>query len=321
MKTSDRTVLYSILIPLLALTVWCGGAVHHLTLERASIKNDESVVNNIKNGLLSVDIWRDRVQEIVSGNIGDFVLTPAQEKDFKKVISNVLLALITETDTVLQKRKKTLSEKIQKLVVSTFFDMSDLRNKVPALTQTILNEIKKPSNTLKLKHLAQSQLDAYSAQSYDNEPDPSPLNRTLTKYQTTSPAECNRKTQSIISHLAHRAAVYSRTMMGGLLVFLLVWWWAQKNPAVQTLLFTFGVGFALVFLVTAVTTPMMEIDARINKVDIVLVGKHLVFEDQVLFYRSKSILQVVQTMMETGDVGSAGVGMLLLVFSILFPIS
>ena len=321
MKTSDRTVLYSILIPLLALTAWCGGAVHHLTLERASIKNDASVVNNIKNGLLSVDIWRDRVQEIVSGNIGDFVLSPAQEHDFKKVISNVLLALITETDTVLQKRKKTLSEQIQKLVVSTFFDMSDLRNKVPALTQTILNEVKKPANTLKLKHLAQSQLDAYSAQSYDNEPDPSPLNRTLTQYQTTSPAEFNQKTHGIISHLEHRAAVYSRTMMGGLLVFLLVWWWARKNPAVQTLLFTFGVGFALVFLVTAVTTPMMEIDARINKVDIVLVGKHLVFEDQVLFYRSKSILQVVQTMMETGDVGSAGVGMLLLVFSILFPIS
>src|ERR1035438_7333718 len=189
MKTSDRTILYSILIPLLALTVWCGGAVHHLTLERASIKNDASVVNNIKNGLLSVDIWRDRVQEIVSGNIGEFVLSPAQENDFKKVISNVLLALITETDTVLQKRKKTLSEKIQKLVVSTFFDMSEPRNKVPVLPQTILNEIKKPANTLKLKHLAQSQLDTYSAQSYDNEPDPSPLNRTLTKYQTTSPAE------------------------------------------------------------------------------------------------------------------------------------
>jgi hypothetical protein len=110
-------------------------------------------------------------------------------------------------------------------------------------------------------------------------------------------------------------------MLASLLLFLFVWWGVRKDPGVQKLLFTFGVGFALVFLLTAVTTPMMEIDARINKVDIVLVGKHLEFLDQVLFYRSKSILQVVKTMMDTGDVSSAVVGVLILTFSILFPVS
>ena len=110
-------------------------------------------------------------------------------------------------------------------------------------------------------------------------------------------------------------------MLGCLLAFLGVWWAAQKNPGAQTLLFTFGVGFALVFALTAVTTPMMEIDARIDKVDIILVGKHLTFQDQVLFYRSKSILQVVHTMLETGDVSSMMVGVLILAFSVLFPIA
>ena len=38
--------------------------------------------------------------------------------------------------------------------------------------------------------------------------------------------------------------------------------------------------FAFVFVLAGVTTPMMEIDARINKVDIILVGKHLVFQDR-----------------------------------------
>jgi len=321
MKTSDKTFLYSVLIPLLALTVWCGAAVHLFTLERVAIKNDSGYINSIRYGLLSVDIWRDHIQEIVSGSIGEFALNPGQENDLRKVISNVLLALITETDNVLQKRRKTLSEKIQKLVINAFIDTSDLRKKVPELTQTIINEIKKPANTSKLKHLAQSQLDAYSAQSYDNERDPSPLNRILAKYQTTSPADFNQKTLGVIGSLDHRAAVYSCAMLGSLIVFLLVWWGARKSPGAQKLLFTFGVGFALVFVVTGVTTPMMEIDARINRVDIVLVGKHLVFQDQVLFYRSKSILQVVKTMLDTGDVSSAVVGVLILVFSILFPLS
>jgi hypothetical protein len=318
---TSRASLSAILIPLLALTVWCGVAVHRFTVARASIKYDSSVVNSIKYGLLSVDIWRDRSQEIVSGSIGAFALSRGQENDLKKIISNVLQTLITEADAVLQKRRKTLSEKIRKFVVSTFFDVSDLRKRVPALTQTIIDEIKKPTNTSKLKHLAQVQFDAYSSQSYDNERDPSPLNSTLAQYQSTSPAEFNQKTQGIINDLEHRPTVYSRIMLGCLFVFLCVWWGARRNPEVQKLLFTFGVGFAFAFVVTALTTPMMEIDARIDKVDIILVGKHLTFQDQVLFYRSKSILQVVKTMLDTGDAGSVVVGALLLAFSILFPIS
>src|ERR1019366_9293172 len=113
---TDRAALCSILIPLLAFTLCCGEAVHHFTLERVSIKNDSSVVNSIKYGLLSVDIWRDNIQEIVSGNIGDFALSPRQEQDLKKVISNVLQALITEADAILQKRHKSLSEKVRKFV-------------------------------------------------------------------------------------------------------------------------------------------------------------------------------------------------------------
>jgi len=198
MKTSDRTFLYSVLIPLLALTVWCGAAVHRFTLERVAIKNDSGYINSIRYGLLSVDIWRDHIQEIVSGSIGEFALNRGQENDLRKVVSNVLLVLITETDNILQKRRKTLSEKIQKLVINAFIDTSDLRKKVPELTQTIIDEIKKPANTSKLKHLAQSQLDAYSAQSYDNERDSSPMNRILAKYQTTSPADFNQKTLGVI---------------------------------------------------------------------------------------------------------------------------
>jgi len=318
---SERTLLYVILTPLLALTAGFGGAVHHFTSERTSIKYDSSYVNSIQYGLLSVDLWKDRIQEIVSGNIGDFALSQSQQEDLKKVIANVLQALISETDALLHKRQKTLSGKIRKLVLSTFIDMTDIRKKVPAMTQTIIDEIKKPANSAKLKHLAQSQLDKYAAQSYDNNRDLSPLNRILLKYQATSTDEFNQKTQGMISHLENMAEFSTCAMLGSALLFLGVWWGARKNPAVQKLLFTFATAFALVFLIIALTTPMMEIDARINKVDILLVGKHLVFQDQVLYYRSKSILQVVKTMLDTGGIDSTFAGVLILTFSILFPLS
>lgn len=315
-----RNFLGSILIFLTGLTTWSGVIVHRCSLERASIKNDSAVVNNIKYGLLSVDVWRDRIQEIIAGDIGSFALSPDQEEDLKQVISNVLQALINETDALLQKRRKTLSQKIQKFIVSAFIDTSDLRKRVPALTQTIIDEIRKPANLAKLKHLAQRQLDIYSAKSYDNAKDVSALNGILNKYQTTSPEEFNQKTQGLIQSLDHRGRIYSGVMLGSLLLFLAVWRGARRLPDVRNLLFSFGVALAFVFLLTSLTTPMMEIDARINKVDLVLVGKHLVFQDQVLYYRNKSILQVVKTMFDVREASSALVGVLILVFSILFPI-
>src|SRR5579872_1675248 len=210
---SGKPFLCSVLMPLLALCVGCGIAVHRLTLQRAAIKNDFGVVNSIKYGLLSVDLWKDRIQEIVSGSIGEFALSREQENDLKNVISNALQALITEMDGLLQKRQKTLSGKIQKLVVKTFIDMTDIRKRVPALTQTIIDEIKKPENSARLKHAAQLQLNDYAAQSYDQNQDSSPLNRILFNYQTTSPAEFNNKTKGLISALDRKAAWYSRAMV------------------------------------------------------------------------------------------------------------
>jgi hypothetical protein len=319
-RAPDRALLYSILIPLLALTIGCGIEVHRFSLERAAVKYDSSYVNSIKYGLLSVDLWKDRIQEIVSGNIGQFNLNPEQQEDLKKVIANVLQALITETDVMLQKRQKSLSGKIKKIIVRSFIDTSDIRKKVPAMTQTIFDEIRKPANSTKLKQLAKSELDEYAAQSYDNDRDLTPVNKILQKYQSATPAEFNEKTKNLIGALNHKATIYSWAMLGSLFLFLVTWWYGRKNPALQNLLYSFAVAFALVFLATALTSPMMEIDARINKVDILLVGKHLEFQDQVLYYRSKSILQVVQTMFHAGGIDSILVGVLILVFSILFPI-
>ena len=77
--------------------------------------------------------------------------------------------------------------------MSTFFDTADLRKKVPELTQTVINGIKKLANVSKLKHLAQSRLEDYSEKSYDSERDASPSNRILIKYRIVLPAEFNQK--------------------------------------------------------------------------------------------------------------------------------
>ncbi|MNY17963.1 Paraquat-inducible protein A [compost metagenome] len=51
-----------------------------------------------------------------------------------------------------------------------------------------------------------------------------------------------------------------------------------------------------------------------------LLGEHVIFENQVLFFQSKSILEVVKILISQSSVQSILVGILILIFSILFPI-
>ena len=65
---------------------------------------------------------------------------------------------------------------------------------------------------------------------------------------------------------------------------------------------------------------MIEVDARINELNFVLLGQKINFTDQVLFFQSKSILDVVMILISGSAIDSILVGVLILVFSILFPV-
>src|SRR5690606_35020339 len=64
---------------------------------------------------------------------------------------------------------------------------------------------------------------------------------------------------------------------------------------------------------------MLEIDARLETMDFVLLGGNINFTNQFLFYRSKSIIEIIFILIETGKIDSIVVGILILSFSVLFP--
>jgi hypothetical protein len=98
-------------------------------------------------------------------------------------------------------------------------------------------------------------------------------------------------------------------------------WWALKNQvALHTPLFIISILLALIVLFVGLTSPMIEIDARIKEMSFLLIGERISFSDQVIFFQSKSIVDVVRVLLETGQFDSAFVGVLILIFSIVFPI-
>jgi hypothetical protein len=77
--------------------------------------------------------------------------------------------------------------------------------------------------------------------------------------------------------------------------------------------------FSLAMLVGGVLSPMLEVEVRVSKLDATLLGTHIEFNDQSLYYRSKTVLEVCQTLIQMGRPEMKLVGVLVILFSVIFP--
>lgn len=320
-KRLGQALLLIFLVPVLAINIFCAFRVHHLSDQRATLKNDYSYVNDIRYGLLSVNAWRTHLQFIVNDKIQDFSVTPEQEAVLREQISNVLNELITKADSMIQHSDHSLNGKIRKIAVNAFIDWDDLRKQVPVFSRTILDEINKPVNKEKLKELAEQKMNEFAIATRDSLLDTTRIENLLREHHASTLNDFNIKSSYKISELQKLTYKYTFIMIASLMLILLLWIVVFRYPHLREPLFGISIILALITLLIALSSPMLEIDARIQELDIVLLGEHIGFHDQVIFFQSKSILDVVKILLNTKKPDSVFVGILILIFSVIFPIT
>ncbi|MEM7193177.1 MAG: EamA family transporter, partial [Pseudomonadota bacterium] len=72
-------------------------------------------------------------------------------------------------------------------------------------------------------------------------------------------------------------------------------------------------------LIGGIATPMLEIEAKISSLELQVLGQAVTFKDQVLYFQSKSVLDVVVLLAETGALDMIFVAFLIGLFSVVFP--
>jgi len=77
--------------------------------------------------------------------------------------------------------------------------------------------------------------------------------------------------------------------------------------------------FCLVLLAGGVLTPMIEVEAKLSRLSLTILGTPVSFQEQVLYFQTKSVLEVFQTLISRGRPDMWFVGVLVLMFSIVFP--
>ncbi|RAJ37386.1 paraquat-inducible protein A [Pedobacter cryoconitis] len=316
------------LILILGLSILlCGEAyfgyrLHTDSMEQEQIKEDYSMSNNITFGLFSVDQWRDRMIEVVNHQVHDFTMTSAQKKDLQKEVEEELHGLIAKAVAEINKPQKSLGGKLKKLAFNSFVDADDIQAQVPSFAKTIIDKVNSPASHKRLKSIATSKIDQLADQTYDST---SVANIAVTKhlykkYHVSNTADFNREINSRLAAIRTVTYNYAYAMLGCVLVALGLWWLMRKQVQLQTTLFVMSLLFAFILLAVGITASIIEVDARIETLNFMLLGEKVTFENQVLFFQSKSILDIVEVLVKQPKPDAIVVGILMFVFIIILPV-
>ncbi|KQM63924.1 paraquat-inducible protein A [Pedobacter sp. Leaf216] len=318
-----KLLLILSLAVLLCTEGYFGWRLHELSDQQERIKEDYSDINNITYGLFSVQRWKDNVSRIVHHQVGNLKMTKKQKKVLQSEVQQVLLALIDKAEALVNKPKKTISGKIQKFAIRNFVNSDSIRAQVPGFAKKIIAEVDNPKNKKQLSKMAMGEFNQLAKEEkldsafVANEVS---VKAMYGKYKVSTTDELNEKLVQILSDIRTKTYRYSFGMLACVVLVLGFWWGLRKRRDLHTTLFVMSLLFAFILLGVGLTASMIEVDARIRSLDFVLLGEHVRFKDQVLFFQSKSIMDVVRVLIGQPGIDSILVGVLILVFSILFPV-
>jgi hypothetical protein len=319
----QRGLLILVMTGLLAIVAFCGYKVHALSNQAEAIRRDYSTTNNIGYGILSVNKWRDLVVASVTNEIQDFTLTPAEKDSLEKEVTQLLNGMIDKGDSAINAPKKSIGGKLQKLAYNTFVRKKRLHEMVPGFSSKLTNEMLAPGSKRRLKYLARNKLEDLSQDIYDStkEADQKTLDSIYQRYHLDSDSAFQKYTDTNLPALQHTTYTYTYVILAVVLVVVGLWYLLRKQRHLYVAFYIMSIAIALVLLLTGLTTAMIDIDARINSLSFELLGQTVAFKNQVIFFQSKSILDVVKILLSTGKYDSIFVGILILAFSILFPVA
>jgi len=322
-KYLPKLLLILCLLVLLALEVFFGYRLRGLSARQETIKLDHSTANNISYGLLSVDQWRDEVSGIVNRQVKHFKLTPKQRQELQIEVESVLYALINKAEAMVEKKPQSLIGKIRKLAIKTFVNTDKVKTQVPGLARSIIAKADNPNQKDKLSNLAMGKFTQLQhTESIDStlRANHALFDGMYQKYQVNSKEELNNKLDVLLQEIRVEMYYYCLLMLSCVVLVLGLWWVLRKRAELHGTLFILSLLFAFILLAVGLSASMIEVDCRIKTLDFMLLGEHVSFNDQVLFYESKSILGVVEVLVKQPAIDSVAVGILILCFSILFPV-
>ncbi|MDF1572882.1 MAG: paraquat-inducible protein A [Bacteroidales bacterium] len=280
------------------------------------LRADIAEVNHIKYSLLNVDEWADQLKQILNKKIREFQITPANQESLQSGIQNILFQLIDEVELLMEKRTEGQFSRIKRWVADMAIDIEQLRDSVPVYSIQIMDELENPNTKDAIRDVLSDKLDQYISTT-NSAVTMKEQEQLMEKYDAATRMEATANIRALI---AENMVVVNRLMLlliaGILLIYLLAF---SPKTTVSYLQMTMLVLASLVLLVAGVSLPMIQLEAKIDLVQFELLGEHMRFRDNILYYQSKSIIEMVEILVRDGSLRMIFVGSLIFMFSLIFP--
>jgi Paraquat-inducible protein A len=327
-KTVTRQFGMSNIVLILGLSIllfgeiYCGYRLHSLATQRKQIKEDYSTINNITFGLFSIDQWRDKIAAVVNSQVNDFNITPQQKKALQIEVEQQLHGLISKIIAIINKPQTSFSGKLKKFAFNKLVDTNQIQALVPSFAKTMVNKVNSPASKNRLKDIATGKLNQLEKETFDSTANASTALTSYMyhKYHVSNADEFNSQINSRVEAIRSVSFKYLFALIGCILIVLGVWWVLRNQVHLKATLYVMSLLFAFTLIIVGVTSSIIEVDARVKTLNFMLMGQKVVFENQVLFFQSKSILGIVYTLIKQPQADAMLVGILILVFIIIFPV-
>lgn len=301
---------------ILIAVIFCSFKIIKTESERRNLKEDLIELSKIKYGLFSVDEWKKILANVISKKIEELKVTNANREEMYIKVSQFLSQAIGDYEKrMLRESEKKWYGILQAPINSYFIDK--LRKEIPNFSRQIVGFLDDPENRKAIKQYIISRLDEYADKTF-SKIDYTTLNHIILKYHQENKNAAIANLNFRISQVEKELYPYKVGIVALISVCVLYVLMSSILTNKDFLLLT---GLCFMLLLAGLMLPMIEIDARITEMKFTLIGEPVTFKDQVLYYKSKSILQVVKVMITQSRVDLLLVGFLVFLFSVLFPVS
>lgn len=307
-----------ILLSLLAISVAASVFVLQNEKVRRHYKEDLVELSKIKYGLFNVDEWKVILADIISKKVEELSFEDTDKVEMHRRISQFLYNVINDfEERYYEENSKSVSGLLKSGVASITGTFDQLKKDIPTFTDQIIEFLEDERNREAIKGFVIEKLNEYADSTFA-ETDYTLVEQIVAEHGATDSSETITYLREEEGKL--RAAVRPwQLLLIAIAIVTLVLGFSLRD--VKRNEFLLMIAICLVYLFIGVFLPMIEIDARIAEMSFTLIGEPISFTDQVLYYKSKSILEIVHLMVFQSRLDLIAVGLLVLCFSVLFPIT
>jgi hypothetical protein len=292
--------------------------IYRADSEKRVVKDDLIELSNIKYGLFNVDEWKKILADILTKKINELEIDTKNRGQMREKVSDFLSKIISDLEARYhEQNSNSIGGFFRSGIAVLTGTFGKIKEDIPIFTEQILDFLSDPNNKKAVRSYLISKLNDYADNTFAKV-DYSVHDSIIKRYNFADRPTTISSLSKNLSELQQTSNSYKYLFV---FLSLLTATMIIISKCLSKAEFIIISATCFLFLMLGLTLPMIEIDARISEMKLSLLGEEISFQDQVLYYKSKSILAVVHLMIAQGSLDLLLVGILVFIFSVFFPIS